>query len=216
MGLLKLVQDFPTVVLAHGDFPAHRRALQQLQSAATVVCCDGAVEGLLKFGMEPACIVGDLDSISPQLRERFAGRIHREAEQESNDLTKAMRFCIQKGYREVTILGATGKREDHTLGNISLLADYAKELNVQMLTDYGVLNAIRGDAIFESFAGQQVSLFCLSPQATITTHELKYPICNSPLPSLWRGTLNESLGDCFAVRCSGGCALVFREYPRQA
>jgi thiamine pyrophosphokinase len=200
-------------VLAHGELPAHGIALQQLQSATTVVCCDGAVEGLLQLGMEPDYVVGDLDSISPELKKRFAGKIHREAEQESNDLTKAISFCRQKGLREVTILGATGKREDHTLGNISLLSDYARELSVQMLTSYGALNVTRCDAAFESFAGQQASIFCLSPQVRITTAGLKYPLCNAPLPSWWMGTLNESLGDVFTVRCSGGGVLVFREYP---
>jgi thiamine pyrophosphokinase len=166
--------------------------------------------------MEPAYIVGDLDSISPELKRRFADRVHHEAEQESNDLTKSINFCKQKGYREVTILGATGKREDHTLGNISLLFGYAKELSVQLLTGYGALNVTQRDAAFESFAGQQASIFCLSPQVRITTSGLKYPIRSAPLPSWWMGTLNESLGDSFTVRCSGGSALVFREYPKQA
>ncbi|MDR2813801.1 MAG: thiamine diphosphokinase, partial [Prevotellaceae bacterium] len=187
--MLNLIQNFPTVALAHGEFPAHSLALQQLRSATTIVCCDGAVESLLQFGMEPTCIVGDLDSIPPELKARFADKIHRVAEQESNDLTKSINFCRQKGYREVTILGATGKREDHTLGNISLLAGYAKELSVQMLTDYGVLNAIRHDATFESFAGQQTSIFCLSPQTKITTRGLKYPVSNASLPLWWMGTL---------------------------
>lgn len=211
----QLIENFPTVVLAHGEFPAHSMALRQLQSAATVVCCDGAVEGLLQAGMEPDYVVGDLDSISPALKKRFAGKIHRVEEQESNDLTKAINFCRQKGYNEVTILGATGKREDHTLGNLSLLCGYAKELSVQMLTSYGALHVSHGDAAFESFAGQQASLFCLSPQARITTGGLKYPICNASLPSWWMGTLNESLGDVFTVRCSGGSVLVFREYAVQ-
>jgi thiamine pyrophosphokinase len=202
-------------VLAHGGFPAHSVALQQLQSAATVVCCDGAVESLLQFGMEPACIVGDLDSIAPELKKRFADRIYCKAEQESNDLTKSINFCKEKGHKEVTILGATGKREDHTLGNISLLADYAKELDVQMLTDYGVLNVATCEATFESFAGQQTSIFCLSPQTRITTEGLKYPIVNSPLPSWWMGTLNEALGDFFTLHFFEGSVLVFREYPKQ-
>ncbi|MDR0413933.1 MAG: thiamine diphosphokinase [Prevotellaceae bacterium] len=215
---LSLVQPFRTVALAHGEFPAHSMALQSLRNAAVVVCCDGAVESLLQFGRKPDYIVGDLDSISPELKERFADRLRHVEEQESNDLTKSMIFCRSKGYRSVTILGATGKREDHTLGNISLLADYAKEMGmeVQMLTSYGVFSVASGSAAFESFAGQQVSIFGLSPQAAITTEGLKYPIANRPLPSWWMGTLNESLGDSFSVLFSEGSVLVFREYPKQA
>ena len=42
-------------------------------------------------------------------------------EQETNDLNKAFRYCLANGWTDIVILGATGKREDHTLGNIGLL-----------------------------------------------------------------------------------------------
>jgi thiamine pyrophosphokinase len=205
-------------VLACGELPTRGVALQLLRSAIVVVCCDGAVESLLPFGREPDYIVGDLDSISPELKERFADRLHHVAEQESNDLTKSINFCRRKGYGKITIFGATGKREDHTLGNISLLAEYAREVEVQMLTGYGVLNVASGSSSFESFAGQQVSIFCLSPQTCIATAGLKYPISGSPLPSWWMGTLNEALGDSFSIHFSEGegSVLAFREYPKQA
>lgn len=215
MNPLPLIQPFPVVALAHGEFPTHSIALRLLRSATVVVCCDGAVESLLQFGMEPDYIVGDLDSISPEQKKRFADRLHHEAEQESNDLTKAINFCKRKGYRKVTILGATGKREDHTLGNISLLASYAKEMEVQMLTSYGVLSVANSSSSFESFAGQQVSIFCLSPHTVITTEGLKYPITSSSLPSWWMGTLNEALGDSFSIHFPEGNVLVFREYSKQ-
>jgi thiamine pyrophosphokinase len=206
------VHPYPTVVLANGERPAHAVALGQLRGAATIVCCDGAAQSLLQLGMTPTYIVGDMDSLSPALRQRFADRIYHESEQESNDLTKAIRLCRAKGLRSATILGATGKREDHTLGNISLLAGYADELSVQMLTGYGALHVASGHGTFASFAGQQVSLFCLSAEARITTGNLRYPLHDSPLPALWMGTLNESQGDTFSLRCTGK-VVVFREYP---
>jgi len=57
------------------------------------------------------------------------------------------------------IVGATGKREDHTLGNISLLADYMKTAKVVMVTDYGIFTPMQGITEFTSHKGQQVSLF---------------------------------------------------------
>jgi thiamine pyrophosphokinase len=213
---IPLIQHFDTVILAHGDFPTHPAALAALRSAACVVCCDGAIENLLQFGLEPSYIVGDLDSIAPALKRRFADRLHQETEQESNDLTKSVAFCQARGYRRLTILGATGKREDHTLGNISLLASYADSVQVQMLTDYGVLNAISATAAFSSFAGQQVSIFRASERVRITLGKLKYPLHGSPLAQLWMGSLNEALGAEFTVQVDEGKVVVFREYARQA
>ena len=77
-------------------------------------------KALFMADLEPEAIVGDLDSLSPEIAERFADRLYQDSEQDTNDLTKAVRWCIDKGYEEIVILGATGKREDHTIANISL------------------------------------------------------------------------------------------------
>ncbi len=214
MKSIPLIQNFDTVILAHGDFPKHSLALQALRSAKNVVCCDGAIENLLQFGLEPSYIVGDLDSISPALKERFADRLHQEIEQESNDLTKSVIFCKSNNYNNITILGATGKREDHTLGNISLLANYADVVRVQMLTDYGVFNAISETTTFDSFAGQQISVFRGSERVSITLENLKYPLHGNSLAQLWIGSLNEALGSTFTVQVDEGKVVVFREYGK--
>jgi thiamine pyrophosphokinase len=211
---IPLIQNFDTVILAHGDFPAHPLAVQALRCAKNVVCCDGAVESLLQFGLEPTYVVGDLDSISPTLKTRFADRLHQETEQESNDLTKSVKFCREKGFDSITILGATGKREDHTLGNISLLANYADTVRVQMLSNYGVLNAISETTTFESYAGQQVSIFRGSERVSITLQNLQYPLYRSTLAQLWMGTLNEALATTFTIDVHEGKVVVFREYPK--
>ena len=69
-----------------------------------------------------------MDSLDPSIAGRFHDRIFRNSDQETNDLTKAVTWCSERGYRDLVILGATGKREDHTMGNISLLAEYIREM----------------------------------------------------------------------------------------
>ena len=47
-------------------------------------------------------------------------------------------------------MGATGKQEDHTLGNISLLIDYMKAgAQVTMLTDHGMFIPASGAELFQ-------------------------------------------------------------------
>ncbi len=124
------------VILAQGAFPSHPYPLQVLHEAAMLVCTDGAVNNLK--GREPDIVVGDLDSLSDRMKERYASRLVLNTDQDTNDLTKAVQLCHEKGIRAVTILGAAGLREDHMLGNISLLGDYARMMEkVRMVTDYG-------------------------------------------------------------------------------
>jgi thiamine pyrophosphokinase len=152
----------------------------------------------------PDAIVGDCDSLPARLRKLYADRLHIESEQETNDLTKALRFAYASGHREALIVGATGLREDHTLGNISLLAEYALLLDrVEMLTDYGLLTPILQPATLSSEKGQQVSLFSLRPEVEISVAGLRWPVSRRKLTAWWQGTLNEALGETFTVSFDG-------------
>jgi len=200
-----------TIILADGAFPKNEKLLSILRYAERIVCCDGAAEKLLDFGREPDAIVGDLDSLPENLKVSFRDRIFHSADQETNDLTKAVHYCLMKDYQNITILGATGKREDHTLGNISLLAEYSKIIgNICLMTDYGRMDAVRKSKNFESIPGQQVSIFSLTPETQITAHGLRYPIKERNFTSWWQGTLNEAVADNFRLEFENGCLLVYR------
>jgi thiamine pyrophosphokinase len=215
MDKIAIIQDFQTIILANGGFPEHEIPLSFLKHAERIICCDGGTENLLKFGLEPHFIVGDLDSLSESIKTHYSNILKYEPDQEINDLTKAVRFCAKNGWTEITILGATGKREDHSLGNISLLADYATITNVQMLTDYGVFTPINSSTTFESFKGQQISIFSLTPQTLFTTSNLQYPLNKRELTSWWQGSLNEATENHFNIEINQGKALIFREYPNK-
>lgn len=207
-----MIAPYNCVVVANGNFPQTALPLRLLREASVVIACDGAVQALHDAGITPTAIVGDLDSIQPRFRELYAGRIHIVEDQEINDLTKSVRFACQSGEKEVLILGATGLREDHTLGNISLLADYASLFDrVEMLSDYGIFTPIRQTTTLDSRPGQQVSLFSLSPCGRITTSGLRWPINDRQLTAWWQGTLNEATGDSFTVTLSPhSLVLVYR------
>lgn len=197
------------VVVANGRFPSTSLPLEALASAHTILACDGAVQALHENGFTPTAIVGDLDSIPDDLRLLYADRIHPVQDQEINDLTKAVRFAYASGYTDLLILGATGLREDHTLGNISLLAEYASLFRrVEMLSDYGRFIPLLHSATLKSEPGQQVSLFNLFPEGTLSTTGLRWPITNRQLTAWWQGTLNEALGHEFTITLSEGAKVI--------
>jgi thiamine pyrophosphokinase len=188
-----------TIILANGAFPQSAKLLRLLDSAVQIICCDGAVNTLVESGREPSVIIGDLDSVKPEVRMLYRDRLVQVADQDTNDLTKAVDWCVENGVKDVTILGATGKREDHAIGNISLLAGYSKKLNVSMLTDYGKFIAITETTTFDTFKGQQVSIFSLDAGLMVSSTGLKYPLKEYKLTSWWMGTLNEAVGNTFTL-----------------
>ena len=131
------------VILANGEYPTHVLPLKILEEAKFVVCCDGAANEYILRGHTPDIIIGDGDSLSPENKTRFSDIIHHIADQETNDQTKAVHFLQEKGYQRIAIVGATGKREDHTLGNISLLLDYMKSGMEVRITEYLFRQAAR-------------------------------------------------------------------------
>ena len=196
------MRKFEVVILANGTFPTHEIPLKVLSEAEIVVCCDGAINAFPNADI----VIGDGDSVPTEFRDRLI----KVDEQEDNDLTKATRYCKAQGWYDIAYIGCTGKREDHTLGNISLLMRYFREMNINgtMFTDSGFFTPAQGEQTFDSMPGQQVSIFNFGSK-TITSEGLKW---NSyAYQELWQGTLNESLTSHFTIRADG-FYMVFRTY----
>jgi thiamine pyrophosphokinase len=188
-------------ILANGNYPTHPIPQQILSSTERVICCDGAANRFVAEGGTPFAIVGDADSLSAEVRKNFAHCLHSESEQDSNDLTKAMRFAKSLGETDITILGATGLRECHTLGNISLLLAYRQQgFNPTMLTDHCTILALSGTQMLQTQPGQQISIFSFGAK-NLKSHGLKWPIYD--FTALWEGTLNEALGHTITIEADG-------------
>jgi len=201
-----------TVILADGSFPVHETPLGFLRNACRIVCCDGSAANLVKAGFEPWAIVGDLDSLDKSVADRYSDRLYRDNGQDTNDLTKAVCWCLERNLTGIVIIGATGKREDHNIGNISLLAEYVKDLNVIMVTDTGVLTPYLNSCRIKSFPGQQVSIFSIDTSTEISSAGLKFQLKKMKLTNWWKATLNESTGDSFELFFDGGPVIVFQKF----
>lgn len=193
--------DAQAVVIDAGVFPTAPEALRWLESCRRTVCCDGAANDFIAAGHKPWRIVGDCDSLSPKIMERYGAIVTRVSEQESNDQTKAVRFLASEGVRRVVILGATGKREDHTLGNISLLVNYLHHgVDARIYTDCGVFIPVADSIVCHCPTGTQVSIFNFGATG-LRAQGLRYPLRD--FDSWWQGTLNESVAPVFRVDANG-------------
>ena len=192
---------FEAVIVAGGEYPTAPQPLEVLHNAPYVVCCDGAADRYISTGHVPDAIVGDGDSISAYNRTKYAALLHIIAEQETNDQTKAVNYLLGKGMRHIAIVGATGRREDHTIGNISLLIEYARAgAQVRSFTDHGVFIPCNGDTTLKCRKGQQVSIFSITARE-LSAEGLLYPIYD--FTNWWQGTLNECTGEQFTIHAKG-------------
>lgn len=197
------------VILCDGEFPRKPFPRYLLDTADAVVCCDNALRKYLsytrkRFGAErrPEAVIGDLDSLSPALRRQYGDIVIRVEEQDDNDMTKAMRYVLEH-YPDagaVRFLGATGLREDHTLGNMALLMEYTRMfdlggIQVEMVSDYGTIFAVTDSCELHVGQGRRVSLFSPDNSLNIRSEGLVWPTDGVVFDNWWKATLNRAAED---------------------
>ena len=197
------------VILCDGEFPRKAYPLYLLENADTVVCCDGAAVKYLRFtkrrfGEErlPEAVVGDMDSLPKALRERLSPIVVHVAEQDDNDQTKSMRWVLEHhpDVTEIHILGATGRRADHTIGNLGLLMEYTRlfdlgDVRVEAVSDYGTAFALTDTCELHVGKGRRVSLFSPDNSLAIKSEGLQWPTDAVVFDNWWPATLNRATDD---------------------
>ncbi len=187
------------VILANGEFPVHPIPLSFIENAGTLICTDGAADQLLTHDKYPDIVIGDMDSLKSDLPGGI--EIVHVLEQKNTDLDKAINYCIKNKIKNVTIVGATGLRDDHHFAHLLLLAYYAGKIQITIVTDGYTITASRGKNSFLSFKGQIVSIFSLS-NTSITSENLKYSMDNHRIDNPSEGISNKSLGSSFSLNSS--------------
>ena len=199
------------VIICDGQFPRTEYPRYLIKSADFSICCDGALVKYLRhsrsiFGEErtPDLVIGDMDTLSEKMQARYSSLIVKVEEQEHNDQTKAVRWAISnvEGIEQIYILGATGKRVDHTIGNASLLMEYTRMfdleglgINIEMVSDTGTAFAVNDTFEMDCGIGRQVSIFSPDNSLNIRSTGLEYPTDEVVFDNWWKATLNKAVLD---------------------
>ena len=197
------------VIICDGVFPKSEYPRYLIRTADFIICCDGALVKFLRnskaiFGEQrlPDLVAGDMDTLSESMQRKYAGSIVKEDEQEHNDQTKAVRWALNnlEGIESIYIIGATGGRADHTIGNAALLMEYTRMfdlngINIESITDNGTIFTINDTIEFDCGTGREVSIFTPDNTLRIKSEGLMYPTDEVVFDNWWKATLNKSVSD---------------------
>ena len=105
-----------------------------------------------------------------------------------------------KGIESISILGATGGRADHTIGNASLLMEYTrmfdlKDIKIESISDEGTIFPITDSIEFDCGVGREVSIFTPDSSLRICSEGLMYQTDDVVFDNWWKATLNKSISD---------------------
>ncbi|MGI1662735.1 thiamine diphosphokinase [Palleronia sp. KMU-117] len=182
-------QHFVTI-LGPSD-PRSEDVDEALRLAPVLVAADGAASHALAMGRLPDAVIGDLDSIPPDLaRDLPADRLHRIDEQDTTDFEK----CLVRIRAPLCLaVGFTGRRLDHELAVYSALVRHSARPCLVLGTE-DVAFAAPARLALDLEPGTRVSLFPLSPLRG-WSEGLRWPIGAVPFDPAGRiGTSNEATG----------------------
>lgn len=206
------------LICCNGQPPAAALLHQAAGWADLIVAADGGANVLLSHEIVPDLITGDMDSYSSEAFQRYLRLREQDesdfdafktpelipnADQESNDLEKALHLALQRQEKhdasenaEVLICGATGYRLDHSLKNLSVMQQFQPHFySIYMIDDYlcTFVHPAGEPLRLELPIGTPVSLFPLSGTVDgLNSRGLKYELDNDHLENGLRdGSSNE-------------------------
>ena len=183
-------------------------------SKQNIIAVDRGLEALYQLQMIPNHVVGDFDSVSPEILTFYKNQpqiiFHKfNAEKDNTDTDIALKLAIQLKSSKITILGALGKRMDHALANIHILKD-ALEANIpcQIIDEHNRIYLINKEMTLEKdkIYGKYVSLIPLTSTVEgLTLTGFKYPLNEYTLPiGTSLGISNEIIEDRAYIKMKKG------------
>lgn len=163
------------------------------------------VDGALKFCKEqnivPTRIVGDFDTLDPEILTWYQTHTHIEIRQfnpvkDATDTQIAMELAMELGSEQITLIGGTGTRLDHVLGNVqALYLPFEKGIDCQILDVHNRIRLVSGELHLRKAEqwGKYVSLLPLTTDAEgVDLIGFKYPLTQYNFTVLGSGSLGVS------------------------
>jgi thiamine pyrophosphokinase len=186
----------PTALILGDGPPPSKELLRQLvEENKLLLCADGGANHAVACGLTPDYVVGDLDSLEPEVKQHLApDRLVRiDADNTGTDMQKVLNHALELNVKTAVLTAVTGGRADHTLWNLGLLKTYADRLDLRIVDDYHEIRLISASIRFSARVGLKLSLAPLRATVEgITTTGLKFPLSSDSLsPGVRDGISNE-------------------------
>ena len=204
------------LILANGLHPK-KTVIEYLQNNGykTLVCADGGANSAYKLKLIPEFIIGDLDSINPNVKKFYEkkSKIIKYERQNDTDVEKCLKFIIKKNYDEVILLGATGDRLDHSFCNMGIVLKFFNEIKINILHQKSFLNCFTGKVVLNTLKDEIISLYGFDKKTKIKSVGLKYPLENVSLPfGEKESTSNAAVSNKVELKVTGGKIFVVRDF----
>jgi thiamine pyrophosphokinase len=204
------------IILANG-LPPKKKDFNFIVKLGYVklICADGGANSAAKLDLIPDYIIGDFDSILPEVYDYFIDKseiIHIKR-QNDTDVEKCIKFAIKEKFEEVMLMAVTGDRLDHTLCNMGIVYKYFKMISIKMLHQKSLLFACTGDITIKTVINETISIYGIDSKTYFTSKGLKYPLKNISLPfGKKESTSNVAIANSVELKIKSGVGFIIRDF----
>ena len=201
------------LLFLNGEVPT---ILPDTSNYEMIFCTDGAFRYLKNLNIKPDVISGDFDSL--ELKDFPTDiEIITTPDQNDTDFVKILTIIQEKGFTNIDVFGASGRQQDHFLGNLNAAFRFKNVLNIVFYDNYSSYFFAEKYTELEGYFGRTISLIPFPECKNITTKGLEFPLNKEDLNLLSRiGTRNKSIDDKVTIEFESGDLVIFiidQEFP---
>ena len=210
------------VILAGSDVVVTPRLVAQTRRAGFVVAADGGLRHAGSLGLRPDLVVGDFDSVSPEVLTRFAEvpRLRHPVDKDELDLELAIAQAVARGAQDLVLVGTLGERFDQSLAAVFIGARYARDgFAVSLHNGWQEVFLLAGGSSHSTplEPGQLFSLLSLAETSTVSVRGSQFDLEHAPLPfGVGLGVSNQVLKPPLALTVESGLVVLVVEYEEKA
>ncbi len=205
------------LVILNGVKPNREHLLAYGAEADVILSADGGARYLYEAGMHMDMLMGDMDSIEPDILEaiRASGTkiITHPTHKDETDGQLVLDYAVDHGAKRIIVMGGEGGRLDHMVANIMLLRRMAgRGVDTRMILEGGDVRCCRGTVEIYGKVGDTVSILPFGDGVVVAeVRGLEYAI-DKPLTmpmDIPMGISNVLTDDTARIDIASGWALIF-------
>lgn len=207
------------IIMANGEYGLLDAYKDIFENSDTILCADGGANYAFQMGIIPDSVIGDLDSVRPEVRKYYTTQgvefIQYPVRKDLTDLQLAIELARERGADQIVLLGALGKRLDHTLHSIYAGIEMVRQgIRISHYTPECWVYLVRDEQVIEGTAGDIVSLIALTDKVEGIgvdglEYSLKNPVLRSDNPYAVSNVLTGARG---VIRLQSGILAVFHYF----
>lgn len=170
------------LIISSGDILNYEGLKSLADTSDYILCADGGLRHAKHIGVIPNSVIGDFDSINKESMDFIhQNKIPMEkfpAEKDETDTELALRVILELGYKDVTIVGGTGSRLDHTLANIFLLRKLLSyNAAGRIMNNNNTVYLVNKELVLEKREGYFISILPINSDGVkVTLEGFYYPL----------------------------------------